>query len=390
MKNKLFIILFFFASWVHGQKVAHYTNETMSIDGAITSIVIDKNGNKWIGSEFGLVKFDGKNWRVFSTKDGLPKGGVGEIAVDKNGFVWVVIEDKFYSEKSNSDTIIPNGLSMYNGTKWESVNFSNGLLDNYIRSICCDINKNVWVATRKGLCKYNNGKWSKFHYTKDLPFTDIKQIVSDGKGLVYVDASIDSSYSEWFIFKYEHHKWSKIGKLRGNCIDFKVNKFGHFFTVNYACDEYGSDYSENISNCDSVNWESCKSVYCDKILNKNIEFDLKGFPITISGHRNIHSLDSAFYARITIFPHRENNIFDSVIKNYSTKELVCLLVEDSKFRNEVFSLFPYEYVDFDFFTDSDEYCPIAVDKNGSVWIGTKNGVYVVPRKKLSIKNQKKN
>ena len=54
------------------------------------SIAIDAAGNKWIGAEGGLAKFDGKNWTVYqSSNSALPNNFVQSIAIEGNGTTWV-------------------------------------------------------------------------------------------------------------------------------------------------------------------------------------------------------------------------------------------------------------------------------------------------------------
>jgi len=43
----------------------------------VYSVAIDGSGNKWIGTRYGLAKFDGTNWTVYNTTNsGLPNNEV--------------------------------------------------------------------------------------------------------------------------------------------------------------------------------------------------------------------------------------------------------------------------------------------------------------------------
>ena len=58
-------------------------------DNKITAVIIDKNNNKWIGSQEGLILFDGKNWKVFTTKNSkLPSDKVLSILEVGNN-IWI-------------------------------------------------------------------------------------------------------------------------------------------------------------------------------------------------------------------------------------------------------------------------------------------------------------
>ena len=46
-------------------KIYSSTNNNLA-DNKITAVIIDKNNNKWIGSQEGLTFFDGKNWKTLS------------------------------------------------------------------------------------------------------------------------------------------------------------------------------------------------------------------------------------------------------------------------------------------------------------------------------------
>jgi hypothetical protein len=57
----------------------------------VTTIAIDEQGNKWIGTvpDFnigGIAKFDGVSWSVYNTSNsGLPENSVWAIAIDEQG-----------------------------------------------------------------------------------------------------------------------------------------------------------------------------------------------------------------------------------------------------------------------------------------------------------------
>ena len=56
----------------------------------VLSIAIDVSGNKWIGTDSGLAKFDGTNWTVYNTSNSnLPDNQIYTIAIDSKGNKWI-------------------------------------------------------------------------------------------------------------------------------------------------------------------------------------------------------------------------------------------------------------------------------------------------------------
>ena len=53
-------------------------------------MAIDDFDTKWICTDSGLVKFDGNNWKVFTeSNSGLPYDRITTIAIDKSGNKWI-------------------------------------------------------------------------------------------------------------------------------------------------------------------------------------------------------------------------------------------------------------------------------------------------------------
>src|SRR5262245_33615708 len=63
-------------------------------DGLAGSVVYDaiqdKEGFMWFATENGLSRFDGKHFKTFTTKDGLPDNEVLKLFVDSKGRVWIM------------------------------------------------------------------------------------------------------------------------------------------------------------------------------------------------------------------------------------------------------------------------------------------------------------
>jgi sugar lactone lactonase YvrE len=81
----------------------------------VYSIVIDGQGNKWIGTGNGLAKFDGVSWTVYNTSNsGLPSDWITAIAIDAQGNKWIGTAG--------------GGLAKFDGVNWTVYNSYNSRL----------------------------------------------------------------------------------------------------------------------------------------------------------------------------------------------------------------------------------------------------------------------
>lgn len=66
-------------------------NTVSQLGKNIRSILQDRNGNYWFGSDGeGVYRYDGKTLIQFTFKDGLPNNQVRTIQEDKSGNIWFV------------------------------------------------------------------------------------------------------------------------------------------------------------------------------------------------------------------------------------------------------------------------------------------------------------
>jgi hypothetical protein len=102
-------------------------------DNNITSIVVDKNGNKWISTGSGLAKFDGTNWTSFTTENStISSNFTYDLAEDSKGNIWVGTY---------------NGISKFDGSNWsnyESTLWSSSSSYKAAYELAIDNNDVVW------------------------------------------------------------------------------------------------------------------------------------------------------------------------------------------------------------------------------------------------------
>jgi hypothetical protein len=140
-------------------------------DNDVTSIAIDKQGKKWIGTDGGLVKFDGVYWTVYNTlNSGLPHNSVWAIAIDEQGNKWIGTTE---------------GLAKFDGVNWTIYNTSNsGLPDDYVWAVAIDGEGNKWIGTAGGgLAKFDGVNWRVYNTSNSkLPNDYVTSIVIDEVG----------------------------------------------------------------------------------------------------------------------------------------------------------------------------------------------------------------
>ena len=128
--------------------VSYKTNNSKIPSNIISSIDVDKQNNKWIGTrDKGVVKFDDKNWTNFNEKNSdIISDFVYCVKVDANNAVWIGTS---------------SGLSVYDNGIWR--NFTEDFLHKYVTDIAFGNNGDVWIATQDGLAKYSSGTWQLFN-----------------------------------------------------------------------------------------------------------------------------------------------------------------------------------------------------------------------------------
>jgi ligand-binding sensor domain-containing protein/signal transduction histidine kinase len=73
----------------------HWGNEKGFSGGSVTSIAQTADGYLWIGSEKGLIRFDGLNFRVFhqASPSSLPIGPISQLVADAQGNLWILLQN---------------------------------------------------------------------------------------------------------------------------------------------------------------------------------------------------------------------------------------------------------------------------------------------------------
>jgi signal transduction histidine kinase len=107
-------------------------------NNSVRSILEDKSGNLWFGTDGGGVsRYDGESFVHFTEKEGLNNNSVWSILEDKSGNLWFGTQG--------------GGVSKYNGESFVHFTEAAGLSNNRVRSILEDNNRNLYITTVKGL-----------------------------------------------------------------------------------------------------------------------------------------------------------------------------------------------------------------------------------------------
>ena len=97
------------------------------------------DGAVWAGTWGGGVsRFDGKQWRNYTVKDGLAGNIVYAIAQDEQGVMWFGTE---------------NGVTRYDGRDWRSFRRQDGLLESNVYALAAAPGGSMWVGTKRGVAR---------------------------------------------------------------------------------------------------------------------------------------------------------------------------------------------------------------------------------------------
>lgn len=143
--------------------------------GVVTELFQDEQGFIWIGTQRGLVRYDGYNFKHFRhTKENaneISGNFISKISQSQNGDLWI---------GTRNDGISIYDLPTDTFTSYKHSNKSeNSLAHNQINDILIDENNNKWIATPKGLNFQAEGKTGFKLFTKGMTNSHVTSLYMD-------------------------------------------------------------------------------------------------------------------------------------------------------------------------------------------------------------------
>src|SRR5450432_1507915 len=159
------------------------------INGAVFSITQDGGGFLWLGTAFGLYKYDGYQYTGYHYLPGKPNGLASErieaVMADKEGFIWIGHYNSSGLERLAPSTGI---FTLYT----HRGNDIHSLSSDSVTAIMQDREGIIWVGTEIGLCRFDavNNRFDQYYHKENDPTSlssdQIRAIYEDKQGTLWI------------------------------------------------------------------------------------------------------------------------------------------------------------------------------------------------------------
>ncbi|GEM_PF-3911467 len=180
------------------------------IAGYLEAALADDEGNIWLGSASGLIRYHlGEETKIYTTADGLADNYVMSLFQDREGNIWIGTVNgvskitkkrimqpyagfKVYSQMTDHFGQIwlgtANGLHIFSeGRVLKTYQVKDGLGSDNIKAIVEDGQRRLWVGTTKGLTLLTNGNIITTYTTKEgLPSDAVWSLAEDKQGRLWI------------------------------------------------------------------------------------------------------------------------------------------------------------------------------------------------------------
>jgi signal transduction histidine kinase/ligand-binding sensor domain-containing protein len=138
----------------------------------ILSLLADGQQNLWIGTAGGLSRYAHGKFTAYTNAAGLPNGYVDALYQDEHGALWIGIEG--------------GGLVRFENGKFRVFTKADGLADNLVFGITGDQKGTLWIATHGGLSKLSGGRFTSLRASDGLPSDFVRSVYKDQRGILWI------------------------------------------------------------------------------------------------------------------------------------------------------------------------------------------------------------
>ncbi len=252
MKAKATIFISFFAAvFLFETALSQITPfRTYSIENGLSESVVhsmiqDDRGFIWMGTGFGLNRFDGVRFKQFYQEHGLPNNRVNALFQDSDRKIWIGTDSglayldsdsiyspgvfdplresvilSIYEDHRNNIWVATegNGLWKYD-TEGQFVNISHqhGYRNMRARSVVETSDGVIWIGTAEGLFSFNGTTFKKYRSQEGYPEVPMSDMVVDAEDTIWIasGAGLIKKIGEEFIL---HHEGAGLNDCRLNSV----------------------------------------------------------------------------------------------------------------------------------------------------------------------------
>src|SRR6056297_2678220 len=191
-----------------------YSIENGLSESVVHSMIQDEKGFVWLGTGFGLNRFDGVEFKKWYEENGLPNNRVNALRQSKDGKIWIgtdaglaylendsiytpsvfdpVLESVVRSVFEDSEGAIwiateGNGIWKYEESgQFVNISHQHGYRNMIARSVVEDADGIIWVGTDSGLFSYDDANLKKHKSTDGIPEVPVNEIKVNARGEIWM------------------------------------------------------------------------------------------------------------------------------------------------------------------------------------------------------------
>jgi diguanylate cyclase (GGDEF)-like protein len=157
---------------------------TLLKSNVVISLLEDRRGNLWVATD-GSGLYRVRNGKIFhyGKNEGFPFASVWSLCEDRNGNVWIGTDG--------------GGLIRFQNGKFNAFTKNEGLLSNSVWAIYEDVDGSLWIGTDNGLNRFENGTLSAITTKDGLSGNFVYPLLRDKKGILWIgtDGGLNSLHN---------------------------------------------------------------------------------------------------------------------------------------------------------------------------------------------------
>jgi two-component sensor histidine kinase/ligand-binding sensor domain-containing protein len=242
-----------------GDQFTRYGKAEGLPDVHVTSLAMGQEGALWVGTEGGLARFDGDQFTRYGKAEGLPDDRVRALYPGPGGLLWAGTEASLGGRPTSREGVWA-GLARFEGTRFLAHPLADLLtMDNTILSIVGDGASGLWLGSRYGgLVHYDGSTFKKLATPEYMPDW-INALYRDAAGVLWIGARDG-------LWRYDGRSWAKYLPEDGLVQEAVLALHGHadgalWIGTEGGLARYDSDALVNFSTEDGMLEDHIRALY---------------------------------------------------------------------------------------------------------------------------------